>query len=326
VALIGGVAAYLVRRPAAIAPPENQPIPARSAYDREPVTPLPDVLDLDARKVALGERLFHDARLSADDTISCSSCHSLDQAGMDGLPHSTGIGGAQGKINAPTVFNSGFNFRQFWDGRAANLEEQAAGPVHNPKEMGAAWPSVLAKLRRDRDLVDYFAMLYSDGLQSHNIQDAIATFERSLVTPSRFDRFLRGEREALSPREQAGYRKFKDYGCTACHQGMNIGGNMYQSFGIFGNYFNDRGKNEAEDQGRYNVTLREEDRYRFKVPSLRNVALTAPYFHDGSVARLDDAIRVMGRYQLGRMLDDGEVADVAAFLNSLSGIYRGKPL
>lgn len=297
-----------------------------STFDREPITPLPESLALDPRKVALGEQLFHDTRLSADNTLSCASCHRLDQGGVDRQPHSTGIGGAQGKINAPTVFNSAFNFRQFWDGRAASLEEQVAGPVLNPLEMGSSWPAVLEKLSRDRDLVSRFAALYPGELQSRHIQDALAAFERSLITPSRFDRFLRGERDVLDAREQAGYRMFKDYGCTACHQGMNVGGNLYQSFGIFGNFFRDRGKDAPEDQGRYNTTHREEDRHRFKVPSLRNVALTAPYFHDGSVARLDDAVRVMGRYQIGRVLDDREVANIVAFLTSLNGSYRGKPL
>lgn len=294
--------------------------------DREPITPLPESLALDPRKVALGELLFHDTRLSGDNTLSCASCHRLDKAGVDRQPHATGIGGARGKINAPTVFNSAFNFRQFWDGRAASLEEQAAGPIHNPIEMGSAWPAVIEKLSRDRDLLNRFAAVYPGNLQGRHIQDALAAFERSLITPSRFDRFLRGERNVLDAREQAGYRMFKDYGCTACHQGMNVGGNMYQSFGIFGNFFRDRGKDAPEDQGRYNSTHREEDRHRFKVPSLRNVALTAPYFHDGSVARLDDAVRVMGRYQIGRVLDDSEVANIVAFLTSLNGTYRGRPL
>lgn len=322
--LLGGFA-WLAWRP--LAPmPESQRTVLETAYGREPITPLPERVELDARKVALGERLFNDVRLSADDSLSCASCHALNKGGTDHQAHSVGIGGVRGKVNAPSVFNSGFNFRQFWDGRAANLEEQAAGPVHNPIEMGSSWQQVLGKLERDRDIVDLFAALYPDGLQSHNIQDAIATFERSLITPSRFDRFLRGERDALSAREQAGYLLFKDYGCTACHQGMNVGGNLYQSFGIFGNYFLDRGKDTLEDQGRYNVTKREEDRHRFKVPSLRNVALTAPYFHDGSVPQLHEAIRVMGRYQLGRVLNDQEIADIAAFLGSLSGVWQGKPL
>jgi len=297
-----------------------------SAFDHEPIAPLPDHSDLDSRKVALGERLFHDPLLSADNTISCASCHDLDKGGVDRVSHSTGIGGAMGNVNAPTVFNSGFNFRQFWDGRAVSLEEQAAGPVHNPKEMGSSWPQVVGKLKRDPRYPAAFAELYPDGLQSHNIQDAIATFERSLTTPSRFDRFLRGEPGALDATEQAGYLLFKNYGCTACHQGVNVGGNMVQSFGIFGNFFADRGKDAPEDQGRYNVTRREEDRHRFKVPSLRNVALTPPYFHDGSVAQLDEAIRIMGRYQLGRELSADEVGRIAAFLKSLNGAYRGKPL
>lgn len=326
-AIIAAAVAWHFSRRAVL--PVSSGLPAEvmtAAFDREPIAPLPDNTDLDPRKVALGERLFHDARLSADDTLSCASCHALDKGGADRTAHSAGIGGALGKINAPTVFNSGFNFRQFWDGRAASLEEQAAGPVHNPIEMGSSWPQVLAKLKRDRSYPAEFAELYPGGLQSHNIQDAIAAFERSLVTPSRFDRFLRGEQGALDAVEQAGYLLFKNYGCTACHQGVNVGGNMYQSLGIFGNFFADRGKDAPEDQGRYNVTRREEDRHSFKVPSLRNVALTAPYFHDGSVARLEEAIRFMGRYQLGRELDEDEVGRIAAFLKSLNGAYRGKPL
>jgi cytochrome c peroxidase len=325
--LLAAVAAwYFVRR---AVPPVSPGFPAAvmtSAFDREPIAPLPDYPDLDPRKVALGEQLFHDTRLSADDTLSCASCHDMDKGGVDRVAHSRGIGGAAGNLNAPTVFNSGFNFRQFWDGRAASLEEQAAGPVHNPIEMGSSWPQVLDKLKRDKHYLAAFAELYPDGLQSHNIQDAIAAFERSLVTPSRFDRFLRGERGALDAVEQAGYLLFKNYGCTACHQGVNVGGNMYQSLGIFGDFFADRGKDAPEDQGRFNVTRREEDRHRFKVPSLRNVALTAPYFHDGSVAQLEEAIRIMGRYQLGRELGSDEVGRIAAFLKSLNGAYRGKPL
>lgn len=297
------------------------------AFNREPVEPLPRSIELDPEKVALGKRLFNDPRLSHSNAISCASCHDLGKGGGDGLKHSRGEGGAIGAVNAPSVFNSGLNFRQFWDGRAATLEEQAAGPVHNPIEMASSWPEVLAKLKADKDYASAFASLYPDAMQSRNIQDAIATFERSLITPdSRFDRFLRGESGMLAAHEQAGYSLFKERGCSACHQGANIGGNMYQSLGVFGNFFADRGKDAKEDQGRFNVTGKETDRHRFKVPSLRNVALTAPYFHDGSVTRLDEAVRIMGKYQIGRELSQQETELIVAFLRTLTGSYQGKSL
>lgn len=298
-----------------------------STFRREQIDPLPREIVLDAAKVALGKRLFNDPLLSRDQTISCASCHDLGKGGADGLAHSRGIGGASGAVNAPSVFNSGLNFRQFWDGRAASLEEQVAGPLHNPLEMDSSWPDVIARLKKDKDYARAFAALYRDGVRSANVQDAIATFERSLITPdSRFDRYLRGEQGALDAREQAGFQLFKERGCSACHQGANIGGNMYQSLGVFGDYFADRGKNEKEDQGRFNVTGREEDRHAFKVPSLRNVARTAPYFHDGSVQRLEDAVGIMGKYQIGRELSHQEIEVIVAFLQTLTGTYQGKPL
>jgi cytochrome c peroxidase len=300
---------------------------AAHAQASEPVSPLPLEVKVDARKAALGEKLFHDRRLSKDDTVACASCHRLDRGGVDGTAGSVGINGAKGPINAPTVFNSGFNFRQFWDGRAASLEEQAAGPVHNPKEMGSNWPEVLAKLARDEALVAAFEASYADGLQPRNIQDAIATFERSLVTPnSRFDRHLRGDKSAHTADERRGWQLFKDYGCVACHQGVNMGGNMFQVFGVMGDYFARRGNPTDADLGRYNVTKDEADRHMFKVPSLRNVALTAPYFHDGSARTLDEAVDVMFRYQLGRSAPAQDKALIVQFLRTLTGEWRGKPL
>jgi len=300
---------------------------AAPAAAEEPVRPLPLEVKLDAAKVALGGKLFHDKRLSRDNTIACASCHALDRGGVDGTPGSVGIGGAKGPINAPTVFNSGFNFRQFWDGRAASLEEQAAGPVHNPKEMGSAWPEVLAKLAKDDALVAEFQAAYADGLQPRNIQDAIATFERSLVTPnSRFDRHLRGDASALTADEARGWQLFKNYGCVACHQGVNMGGNMFQVFGVMGDYFARRGNPTEADLGRYNVTRNDADRHMFKVPTLRNVALTAPYFHDGSAKTLEDAVEVMFKYQLGRAAPAQDKAQIVQFLRTLTGEWRGKPL
>jgi cytochrome c peroxidase len=304
-----------------------RPIDHPSLLKDEPITPLPLHLPLDQRKVNLGHRLFLDPRLSHDNTLSCSSCHGLETGGADRRARSIGIGGAKGDINAPTVFNSGFSFRQFWDGRAATLEEQIDGPVNNPREMGSSWPEVVRKLRADPGYARAFPELYSEGIQAGNIKDAIATFERSLVTTnSRFDKFLRGDQPALTERELAGYQRFKAYGCIACHQGVNVGGNMFQKFGIAADYFTDRGNITKADLGRMNVTGLERDRYRFKVPSLRNVALTPPYFHDGSAATLPDAVNIMARYQLGRSLSPEDRDLIVAFLGTLTGEYKETPL
>lgn len=303
---------------------QSIPVPTAS---QEPIQPIPQEIKLDRRKVELGDRLFRDPRLSHDNTVSCASCHDLSKGGTDQRPSPIGIGGQIGDVNTPTVFNSGFNFRQFWDGRADTLEDQIDGPTHNPKEMGSSWPEIIGKLKQDSRYVSAFATLYPDGIQSRNIKDAIATFERSLITPnSRFDRFLRGDPTAITEDEKAGYQLFKDYGCVACHQGINVGGNMFQKLGVMVDYFSDRGKLAKPDLGRYNATGRESDRYAFKVPSLRNVARTAPYFHDGSVPNLEVVIELMAKYQLGRSLSPGDVQLIVKFLNTLTGEYNGKPL
>jgi cytochrome c peroxidase len=293
--------------------------PAWAQLSDEPIKPLPAKLNLDARKVSLGRAMFHDKRLSKDNSLSCASCHEIAKGGMDGRQFAVGIKGQVGPINTPTVLNSGLNFRQFWNGRAATLEEQAAGPVHNPGEMGSNWQEVLGKLSQDNSVVDQFKAIYRDGLQPKNIQDAIATFEQSLITPSRFDRYLNGESTAINGEEKQGYQLFKNYGCVACHQGQGVGGNMYQTFGILGNYFKDKGKITEADLGRYAVTKNELDRHVFKVPSLRNVELTAPYFHDGSAKTLEEAIDVMFRYQLGRTAPAADKALIVKFLKTLTG-------
>lgn len=291
-----------------------------------PIAPLVAPADLDPAVVALGRRLFFDPRLSADGTISCASCHDLTRGGVDGRTRSIGIGGAEGGVNAPTIYNSGFNLRQFWDGRAASLEEQVGGPVENPVEMGSEWPDVVARLGADADLRAAFADAFGGGdVTEHRIRQAIATFERSLVTvDGPFDRYLRGEADAIGPPSLRGYDLFLSYGCVSCHQGANVGGNLFQTFGVMGDRFGDEGRTAGPaDQGRFNVTGREEDRYVFRVPSLRLVARTAPYFHDGSAATLDEAIGVMGRYQLGLEIPPADRADLAAFLESLAGPIGG---
>ena len=289
----------------------------------EPITPLPETVNLDQAKVGLGRKLFFDPRLSRDNTVSCATCHDLAAGGADGRRFSIGIDGLVGGVNAPTVLNSRYNFRQFWDGRAASLEEQAAGPVHNPVEMGSTWSQVLEKLGSDSDVVAAFEEIYTDGMTAEAITDSIAEFERSLVTPASFDRYLRGDESAISDLAKRGFHLFKRYGCVSCHQGRNLGGNMYQRFGVFGDYFADRGTGSPADLGRFNVTGRESDKNVFKVPMLRNVALTPPYFHDGSVARLDNAVRVMARYQLGVEIPPDDRDAIVAFLHSLTGTELG---
>ncbi|MBX2802664.1 MAG: cytochrome-c peroxidase [Myxococcales bacterium] len=270
--------------------------------------------------VELGALLFHDRRLSADDSLSCASCHEIAAGGDDGKPRSVGIGGQLGGINAPTVLNSALNIAQFWDGRAKTLEEQIDGPLTATNELGSTWPDVLGKLSKDVALVGRFDAVFVDGMTATNVRRAIATFERSLVTvDSPFDRWLRGDEGALPADALRGYELFKEHGCISCHQGRNVGGNMYQTFGVMGDYFADRGDLTDADLGRFAVTGRPEDKHRFRVPPLRNVALTAPYFHDGSAATLPDAVRVMARYQLGRRVADEDVTYIVAFLRSLTG-------
>jgi cytochrome c peroxidase len=295
--------------------------------NNEPIYPIPQHVELDARKVALGHRLFHDPRLSGDGTTSCASCHDLGRGGTDQRPRSVGIGGRLGTVNAPTVFNSSFNFKQFWDGRAETLEAQIDGPIHDPREMRSNWPEITGKLKEDPGYVAAFASLYGGGIRPNHVKDAIATFERSLITPnSRFDKFLRGDHAAITEEEKEGYLLFKSLGCVACHQGVSVGGNMFQTFGVMADYFADRGGLTSADLGRFNVTGQEQDRYRFKVPSLRNVERTAPYFHDGSAATLEQAVTVMARYQLGRALSAADVGRIVQFLRTLTGEYGGRSL
>jgi cytochrome c peroxidase len=295
---------------------------ARAAveFQKEPIQALPRPTETATNIVKLGGRLFHDPRLSSDGTISCASCHDIAQGGDDGKARSVGIGGALGGINAPSVLNAGFNFVQFWDGRAQTLEDQVGGPITHPKEMASTWASVVQRLQADKGYTAAFAAAFPDGVTEANVRAAISAFERTLVTvDSRFDRWLAGEKSALNADETAGYERFKTAGCIACHQGQNVGGNMFQRFGVMGDYFADRGNPTEADLGRFNVTKSEADKHVFRVPSLRNVELTAPYFHDGSAATLPDAVRVMAKYQLGRPLSENEVGQLVAFLKTLTG-------
>ncbi|HXV76568.1 MAG TPA: cytochrome c peroxidase [Candidatus Polarisedimenticolaceae bacterium] len=288
------------------------------------IRPLPAQVDADPRKVELGRRLFHDPRLSGDDSVSCASCHDLAKGGTDQRRYSIGVGGARGGINSPTVFNASYNVLQFWDGRAGDLALQADGPVNNPIEMASNWEQVTSKLARDRAFTAAFRQVYPDGYSPESVVDAIAEFERTLITPdSPFDRFLVGDDAALDDEQRRGWQLFRDNGCATCHTGAALGGGSFEVMGLEADYFGDRGGPSETDFGRFNATGRESDRYRFKVPTLRNVALTWPYFHDGSVCELDEAVRMMALYQRGRVLAEADVQAMVAFLESLTGVYRG---
>lgn len=291
------------------------------ARGHQPIAPLPRIVVHRPDVVALGARLFDDPRLSADETVSCSTCHVLSEGGDDGLPRSIGINGGEGGINTPSVLNSGLNVAQFWDGRARTLEDQVDGPVTHPDEMGANWTGVVSRIAADPEYAYQFQRAFgAAGITPATIRSAIAAFERSLIAASSpFDRWLLGDDDAISKEAREGYSLFKSAGCVTCHQGRNIGGNMFQRFGVLGDYFADRGELTKADHGRFNVTGDERDRQVFRVPSLRNVAQTAPYFHDASAATLEDAVNIMATYQLGRLLDSDQVFKIVAFLRSLSG-------
>ena len=294
--------------------------PHLGARAAEPIKPIPQKVEVDAEKVALGRALFHDPRLSGDDTVSCASCHVLSEGGDDGRRVSVGIEGQLGAINSPTVFNTGLNFKQFWDGRAGTLEQQIDDPVQSPLEMGSLWPDVVAKLYKDESYPQRFNALYSDGISRNSIRNALAEFMRSLTTPnSRFDRWLNGDESALNALEKHGYALFKYYGCVSCHQGANVGGNMFQVFGVLNEYFKRRGNITEADLGRFNVTGNPADRHAFKVPSLRMAAYTSPYLHDGSAETLRDAVDAMFEFQLGREAPEEDKEAIVAFIRTLAG-------
>ncbi len=297
----------------------------------EPVAPLPLVSAEDPARVALGERLFGDARLSRDRSMSCLTCHQFDRGGADGLPVARRTDGTLLARNTPTIFNVGFNYFFNWDGSTETLEDHAERLMLNPEIMNADWPELLERLKADASYVAAFKAAYPDGLTKTSILDAVATYERSLVTPnSRFDRYLRGHQDALTEEERQGYRAFESNGCVACHQGMNIGGNMFQKFGIFPysrpSAYARNPDDAPADFGRFQVTQTERDRHVFRVPSLRNVALTAPYFHNGQAATLEAAVDTMAQVQLGKTLTSEEIGLIVRFLHTLTGEYQDRSL
>ncbi|WP_198264697.1 cytochrome-c peroxidase [sulfur-oxidizing endosymbiont of Gigantopelta aegis] len=297
------------------------------ALQHEPIQPIHAAEGLDKDKIALGEALFVDSRLSFDNTMACITCHALGDNGADHQALTPGRNSQQLDVNTPTVFNSSLNHQQFWDGRAQNLEDQINFVVDSKKEFASNWPLIISKLNQDNNYKTNFNKLYSDGITADNIRNAIAIFEQSLLTiNSPFDRYLLGDASAISSDAKEGYRLFKDYGCVACHQGSNIGGNLFMKFGVFGDYFVKKGNNTRADLGRYNITGKASDRHVFRVPSLRLSVLTAPYFHDGSVDNLSDAIKIMAKHQLGRTISTQDIDYIIAFLKTLPGEYKGQAL
>jgi cytochrome c peroxidase len=297
-------------------------------FENEPVQPLMDSLPTNPAKVALGSIFYHDTRLSADNTVSCATCHDLAKGGVDRLQFSEGIGGQFGGVNPPTVYNAALNFVQFWDGRAKDLQEQAAGPPLNPVEMGhKSFDDICAVFAKDAALTTQFMRVYPDGWSQANITDAIAEFEKTLLTPSRFDKYLRGDKNALTAEEIEGYEIFKAQKCATCHVGVNLGGQSYEYFGIKSDYFNYRGTGLTDgDNGRYSVTKNESDRHKFKTPTLRNVMITYPYMHDGNTKTVEDAIILMGTFQGGEKILKTDVDKITLFLKTLTGEYKGELL
>ncbi len=283
-----------------------------------------------AEKVALGQMLYHDPRLSSSGTVSCASCHNTMLGGEDNRGGSVGVGGQVGGRSAPTVWNAAFNKVQFWDGRAASLEEQAAGPVTNPIEMGMkSWDDVVARLKSIEGYQQAFEKAFGkDSISKDTATKAIAAYERTLITPnSPYDRYVKGNKSAMTDQQVRGMNKAVELGCTGCHSGPAFNGpGMFQKFPVIDNGYFEAQYHFKKDKGLAEVTGKKADEHFWKVPTLRNVALTAPYFHNGKVKRLDTAVKLMAKLQLGKDLSKDEIADIVAFLNALTGEFPAQKM
>lgn len=281
----------------------------------EPIAPLPQKVPHNPAKAAIGKSLFFDPILSKDNSVACASCHALPYGGADPLPVSIGIEGKTGRMNSPTVLNAVFNFSQFWNGRAKNLTEQASGPIHNSVEMGSNTALVERRINQNTHYAKAFRKVYGKRpVTFADITETIVEYEKTLITPNaKFDRYLRGEIK-LNDSEARGYSLFKRIGCASCHNGVNIGGNSYQKFGVIVPI-----EHSLQTDDRYKLTKREFDKNVFKVPTLRNIALTAPYFHDGRASSLKEALKIMSNHNLGIILSSDELNDLTAFLYTLTG-------
>jgi len=283
-------------------------------YAQSGITPIPKTLSYAQEQAKLGKELFKDPILSKGGTTSCSSCHNLEKGGASATTYSFGVEGKETKVNTPTVFNSVFNFVQFYDGRAKDLKEQTSMGLADKMHMNMKIDDLIVELKKSK-YNEKFETLFKDGLTKENFLNVMVEFQKALITPnSRFDKFLRGDTSELSTQEKQGYKDFKASGCINCHNGVNMGSNMYQKMGIFTPF-----RDEKVTNGRFNVTARERDRYVYKVPTLRNIAQTAPYFHDGSAKTLTEAVSRMFEYQLGIKADSKKVASIVTFLKTLDG-------
>ena len=303
---------------------------ACKAYAQHALQPIPDSLATDIRKVTLGRKMYNEARVSLDGTLSCATCHVIDQGGADsrGTRTSEGIYGQFGGINAPTVLNAAFNVEQFWNGRAHTLADQAAGPPVNPVEMGdQTWEQICERLKEDASLVAEFQSIYPEGITQATVTDAIAEYEKTLITPNdRLDQMLKGDENALTEEEKKGLAAFMDNSCAVCHVGKTLGGQSFETLGIYEDYYAAREQSNPDivynddDKGLAGFTGDTADLHRFKVPGLRNISKTSPYFHDGTQATIEDAVRAMFRFELGvKEAPESDVASISAFLRTLDG-------
>ena len=303
---------------------------ACKAYAQHALQPIPDSLSTDIRKVTLGRKMYNEARVSLDGTLSCATCHVIDQGGADsrGTRTSEGIYGQFGGINAPTVLNAAFNVEQFWNGRAHTLADQAAGPPVNPVEMGdQTWEQICERLKEDASLVAEFQSIYPEGITQATVTDAIAEYEKTLITPNdRLDQMLKGDENALTEEEKKGLAAFMDNSCAVCHVGKTLGGQSFETLGIYEDYYAAREQSNPDivynddDKGLAGFTGDTADLHRFKVPGLRNISKTSPYFHDGTQATIEDAVRAMFRFELGvKEAPESDVASISAFLRTLDG-------
>ena len=303
---------------------------ACEAYAQHALQPIPDSLATDIRKVTLGRKMYNEARVSLDGTLSCATCHVIDKGGADsrGTRTSEGIYGQFGGINAPTVLNAAFNVEQFWNGRAHTLADQAAGPPVNPVEMGdQTWEQICERLNQDACLVAEFQSIYPEGITQATVTDAIAEYEKTLITPNdRLDQMLKGDENALTEEEKKGLAAFMDNSCAVCHVGKTLGGQSFETLGIYEDYYAAREQSNPDivynddDKGLAGFTGDTADLHRFKVPGLRNISKTSPYFHDGTQATIEDAVRAMFRFELGvKEAPESDVASISAFLRTLDG-------
>lgn len=291
-----------------------------AAQKYEAVLPIPDSPPVDQEKYQLGKKLYYSNFFSKNNDRSCASCHILQQGGADNLPRYKEINHKIGNIQTPTVLNASLNFRQFWNGRVKTLIGVVDDHLQDPTIFANDWPVVIDRFTQDEDFAAAFKKSYEQEPNQQNIKDALHVFLLTLLTPnSPFDRYLKGDNNAISAEAKKGFRLFKEYGCITCHEGPNFGGNLFQKMGIYQDYFATQSHLNEADLGRFSVTGKEEDKFVFKVPSLRNVALSAPYFHDGSAKTLQEAVALMGIYEVGQPIPDYEIKLLVTFLNTLTG-------